>query len=93
MLRVMAVDGDSMTPTLLSGDTVLVDLNQRTPQPPGVFVLHDGMGLVAKRLEYIPMSDPTRLRINSDNTRYSSYECLAEEINIIGRVRWCGREM
>ncbi|KAF0173129.1 MAG: hypothetical protein FD162_2007 [Rhodobacteraceae bacterium] len=93
MLRVMAVDGDSMTPTLLSGDTVLVDLNQRNPQPPGVFVLHDGMGLVAKRLEYIPMSDPPRLRINSDNTRYSSYECLAEEINIIGRVRWCGREM
>lgn len=93
LLRVMAVEGDSMTPTLLDGDTVLVDLNQRNPKPPGVFVLHDGQGLVAKRLEYVPMSDPPRLRIMSDNSQYSPYECLAEEINIIGRVRWCGREM
>lgn len=93
MLRIMAVEGDSMTPTLLNGDTVLVDMNQRSPKPPGVFVLHDGMGLVAKRLEYIPMSDPARIRIMSDNNQYSPYECLAEEINIVGRVRWCGREM
>ncbi len=93
MMRVMGVEGDSMTPTLQSGDVVLVDMNQRRPVPPGIFVLHDGMGLVAKRLEYIPMSDPPRLRIISDNQQYSPYECTAEEVNIIGRVRWYGREM
>ena len=27
----------------------------------GIFVLHDGMGLVAKRLEHIPNSDPPRV--------------------------------
>ncbi|WP_375697557.1 S24 family peptidase [Pseudophaeobacter sp. TrK17] len=93
MLRIMAVDGDSMVPTLHAGDTVLVDLNQRSPKPPGVFVLNDGMGLVAKRLEYIPMSDPPMIRIMSDNPQYTPYECLADEINIVGRVRWFGREM
>jgi phage repressor protein C with HTH and peptisase S24 domain len=93
MMRVMGVEGDSMTPTLQGGDVVLVDMNQRRPVPPGIFVLHDGMGLVAKRLEYIPMSDPPRLRIISDNQQYSPYECTAEEVNIIGRVRWYGREM
>jgi len=93
MLRIMSVEGDSMIPTLQDGDTVLVDMNQKAPKPPGVFVLHDGMGLVAKRLEFIPMSDPPRIRITSDNPQYSPYECLADEINIIGRVRWCGREM
>jgi phage repressor protein C with HTH and peptisase S24 domain len=93
MMRVMGVEGDSMTPTLQSGDVVLVDMNQRRPVPPGIFVLHDGMGLVAKRLEYIPMSDPPRLRIISDNQQYSPYACTAEEVNIIGRVRWYGREM
>ena len=93
MMRVMGVEGDSMTPTLQDGDVVLVDMNQRSPVPPGIFVLHDGMGLVAKRLEYIPMSDPPRLRIISDNQQYSPYECTAEEVNIIGRVRWYGREM
>lgn len=93
MMRVMGVEGDSMIPTLQDGDVVLVDMNQRSPVPPGIFVLHDGMGLVAKRLEYIPMSDPPRLRIISDNQQYSPYECTAGEVNIIGRVRWYGREM
>ena len=93
MLRVMAVQGDSMMPTLNEGDVILVDMNQRNPIPPGVFVLHDGMGLVAKRLEYVPMSDPPRVRIISDNPCYTPYECTADEVNIIGRVRWYGREM
>lgn len=92
-MRVMDVQGDSMTPTLNEGDVVLVDMNQRNPIPPGVFVLHDGMGLVAKRLEHVPMSDPPRVRIISDNHQYSPYECTAEEVNIVGRVRWYGREM
>jgi phage repressor protein C with HTH and peptisase S24 domain len=93
MLRVMAVQGDSMMPTLNEGDVILVDMNQRNPIPPGVFVLHDGMGLVAKRLEHVPMSDPPRVRIISDNPHYTPYECTADEINIVGRVRWYGREM
>jgi phage repressor protein C with HTH and peptisase S24 domain len=53
-LRIMHVEGDSMMPTLHHGDIVLVDLARRTPTPPGIFVLHDGMGLVAKRLDHIP---------------------------------------
>jgi phage repressor protein C with HTH and peptisase S24 domain len=93
MLRVMDVQGDSMMPTLNDGDVVLVDLNQRNPVPPGIFVLHDGMGLVAKRLEHVPMSEPPTVRIMSDNERYAPYECTADEINIVGRVRWYGREM
>ena len=93
LLRVMAVQGDSMMPTLNDGDTVLVDMTQRNPSPPGVFVLHDGMGLVAKRLEHVPLSDPPRVRIISDNPRYSPYECTTDEVNIIGRIRWYGREM
>jgi len=93
MLRVMTVQGDSMIPTLEDGDVILVDLNQRSPNPPGVFVLHDGIGLVAKRLEHIPLSDPPRVRIISDNLRYNTYDGTADEVNIIGRVRWYGREM
>ena len=93
LMRVMAVEGDSMMPTLCEDDVILVDMNQRNPIPPGIFVLHDGMGLVAKRLERVPMSDPPRVRIISDNPRYSPYDCTADEINIIGRVRWYGREL
>lgn len=83
----------SMLPTLEDGDTVLVDMSQKIPQPPGIFVLHDGLGLVAKRLEHVPMSDPPRVQIISDNTRYPPYDCSADEVNIVGRIRWYGREM
>jgi phage repressor protein C with HTH and peptisase S24 domain len=92
-LRIMHVEGDSMMPTLHHGDVVLVDLVRRAPTPPGIFVLHDGMGLVAKRLEHIPNSDPPRVRILSDNAFYAPYDCTAEEVNIIGRIRWFAREI
>jgi phage repressor protein C with HTH and peptisase S24 domain len=93
MLRVMAVQGDSMMPTLNEGDIILVDMNQCSLIPPGIFVLHDGMGVVARRLEHVPMSDPPRVRIISDSGRYTPYDCTADKINIIGRVRWYGREL
>ncbi len=90
-LRIIRVEGDSMEPTLYNGDAVLIDLTRKALTPPGVFVLFDGIGLVAKRLEHIPNSDPPTMRILSDNPRYSIYERTADEVNIVGRVRWLGR--
>jgi phage repressor protein C with HTH and peptisase S24 domain len=92
-LRIMHVEGDSMAPTLLDGDAVLVDMSRATPVPPGIFVLDDGMGLVAKRLEHIANSDPPAIRIISDNKHYPEYERTADEIRIIGRIRWFSREI
>lgn len=92
-LRIMTVEGDSMEPTLFAGDTVLVDMTRRSPNPPGIFVLDDGMGLVAKRLQHVPNSDPPAVRVISDNKHYPEYERTADEINIIGRIRWFAREV
>lgn len=80
--------GDSMTPTIVSGDRVLVNFDDRTPSPPGIFALWDGLGTVIKRVDHIPNSDPLTFRIISDNSQYDSYERTAEEINVIGRVVW-----
>lgn len=92
-LRLLHVEGDSMAPSLLSGDMVLVDMTRRVPNPPGIFVLNDGHGLVAKRIEAVPNCDPPRIRIISDNPMYSPYEQLLEIVNIVGRVRWFAREL
>jgi phage repressor protein C with HTH and peptisase S24 domain len=92
-LRIMKVEGDSMEPTLMNGDTVLVDMARKSPNPPGIFVLDDGMGLVAKRLQHVPNSDPAAVRVISDNKRYPEYERMADEIVIVGRIRWFAREM
>jgi hypothetical protein len=77
----------------VGGDAVLVDMTRQLPNPPGIFVLDDGMGLVAKRLEHIPNSDPPAVRVISDNKLYPEYERTAEEIRIIGRIRWFAREI
>jgi len=92
-LRVISIDGDSMEPVLYSGDKVMIDLSRTAPSPPGIFVLHDGIGLVAKQLEYIPNSDPPRVLIRSESSRYQDYERTIEEVNIVGRVIWFARRL
>ena len=92
-LRVISIDGDSMEPVLYSGDKVMIDLSRTAPSPPGIFVLHDGIGLVAKQLEYIPNSDPPRVLIRSESARYRDYERTIEEVNIVGRGIWFARRL
>jgi phage repressor protein C with HTH and peptisase S24 domain len=92
-LRILYVRGDSMEPTLYHHDIILVDTTKKLPSPPGVFVLFDGFGLMAKRLEYASSNSQKLVRVISDNTQYSTYERSIEETFIIGRVVWFAREM
>ena len=46
----ITIDDDSMEPLLSSGDRILIDVRQRIPVPPGIFLIWDKMGLVAKRI-------------------------------------------
>jgi phage repressor protein C with HTH and peptisase S24 domain len=92
-LRIITIDGDSMEPLLASGDRVLVDTSQRVPAPPGIFVIWDGLGIVAKRIEHIPTAEPSRIVIKSVNPLYNDYERPTEEVNIIGRVIWAGKKL
>ena len=92
-LRMITIDGDSMEPLLASGDRILIDTGQRIPVPPGIFVIWDGMGLVAKRIEHEPNSEPPKVFIKSMNSEYETYERDAEEVHIIGRVVWTSRRL
>jgi len=92
-LRMITVDGDSMEPLLSSGDRILIDTSQRIPVPPGIFVIWDGMGVVAKRVEHVPSSEPPRIVIRSVNPDYPSYELSGEEVNIVGRVVWAAKRL
>nr|WP_314075043.1 helix-turn-helix domain-containing protein [uncultured Roseococcus sp.] len=89
-VRIITLEGDSMAGTLEAGDKVVVDLNRTLPSPPGLFVVYDGMALVAKRLEYLEDFDPPRIRIISDNPKYRSYDRTVDEVKIAGRImgRW-----
>lgn len=93
MLRMRKVTDDSMEPTLESGDMLLIDTGRTSPSPPGIFVLFDGHGLVAKRLECTGSGSERIIRVISDNPQYGTYERAAKEIHIIGRVLWFARTL
>ena len=86
-LAILKVTGDSMEPDYHAGDRVMVDTAHRTPSPPGVYVLWDGMGIVLKRLEIVPSSEePITVRLSSINPGYGVYERPLDEVHINGRV-------
>jgi phage repressor protein C with HTH and peptisase S24 domain len=80
-----------MSPTLQNNDIALVDISKNTPTPPGIFILHDGVGLVAKRLECVSKQNENIIFVTADNKNYKSYECKISEANIMGRVVWFSR--
>ena len=86
--RIIEALGDSMVPTIFSGDKVIVDVSSKgkIPSPPGIFVIWDGMGVAIKRIEYIPNSDPPAIRVISDNPNHPPFERTCDECQIIGRV-------
>jgi phage repressor protein C with HTH and peptisase S24 domain len=92
-LRVLTrLEGDSMSPTINSGDVALVLLPGVDTRfhSGSVYVLWDGQGLVVKRLESMVGETP-RLRVISDNAAiYRPYEVDADGVRIIGRVIWRG---
>jgi hypothetical protein len=60
---------------------------------PGIVDQVISMSLFVKDGEGWRHTDPPRVRIISDNPLYSPYEGTAEEVNIIGRIRWFAREI
>ena len=93
-LKVMVVEGPSMSPVLENQDQVIIDLTKANPSQPAIFVLWDGYGLVCKWVERIPNTDPPRLRISSENPRFQPYEAVEhDEATIIGRVVWFARQL
>ena len=93
-LGVITVDGDSMEPTLRTGDTVLVDFGQNQPgDKDGIYVIRTGNGLQVKRLQ-VELGRAARLTVLSDNPAYQPQRNLSpEDIQVIGRVIWLGRQV
>lgn len=85
-IKILTIVGDSMVPTYGPLEKVMVDTGDTRPAPPGVFVLWEGLGFVVKRVEHIPHSEPPRIKISSDNPKYSAYERILGEAYIQGRV-------
>jgi len=89
---IIPVQGNSMAPTLVEGDSVFVDTRHRWPSPDGVYALADDFGgIIVKTLRLADSDDGEGPYIeivsdNPDRDRYPPKLRRAEDLRIIGRV-------
>ncbi len=84
-IRIFSVQESAMAPDFIKGEQVLVDLSDTNPSPPGVFVVSDGMSHMIRSCEYVPHSDPPKMKLNANNQKFS-YVMDMGKAEIIGRV-------
>ncbi|MCE5265696.1 MAG: helix-turn-helix transcriptional regulator [Deltaproteobacteria bacterium] len=90
-MSLIAVEGDSMEPTFLSGDLVLVDHGRNTiPARGGIYAIAIDDEIMIKRVQ--PVS-PEKLLVISDNKQYPPFEIGRNQVQINGKVIWFAREL
>jgi transcriptional regulator with XRE-family HTH domain len=89
-LRVLEVDGDSMAPTIMSGDRVVIDGGHRDPSPDGLYAIRDPLAsVIVRRLQLLRSSRPPRVKIISENPNHATEEVAISELEIVGKVVCC----
>ncbi|MFZ3485740.1 XRE family transcriptional regulator [Sphingomonas sp. 3-13AW] len=82
--------GDSMAPTLNDGDLVIIDRSQRSVlEQDAIWALSIGEILMIKRLRV----RGEQVTLLSDNDRVPADTAHPEEVNIVGRVIFIGRQV
>jgi len=90
-MSLIKVDGDSMAPTLLSGDLVLVDHGRDyVASQGGIYAISVDHEIMIKRVQPV---FPDKILIISDNKQYPPQEIDADKVTINGKVLWFAREM
>jgi hypothetical protein len=89
-LSLIRVVGDSMTPTLMDGDDIMVDTGAaHQVMRDGIYVIRMDDVLMVKRLTHAPGG---RISILSDNPVYPDWTNMdGKDVAIVGRVVWAGR--
>ena len=91
-MSLIQIKGDSMEPTLLSGDLVLVDHSKTSIDAQGgIYTIALDDQIMIKRLQLLYPSQ--LVRIISDNLKYEATEVDAQQVKINGKVIWFGREI
>lgn len=84
-------EGDSMMPTLLDGDVIIVDRSQNAidRQDRLWAITYGELGMV-KRVRRLPDGG---YQINSDNPAVTAITAYDDEMHVVGRVVWIGRRV
>jgi phage repressor protein C with HTH and peptisase S24 domain len=92
-MSLIRVRGDSMEPTLYSGDLVLVDHNKtHVEMSGGIYAIQYNHGISIKRLRLDYAT--RRVQIVSDNAaKYPVMDAAEKDVIVNGKVIWYGREL
>ncbi|MBO7217724.1 MAG: hypothetical protein J6V50_03390 [Clostridia bacterium] len=82
-IKLIAVKGDSMQPTIKEGDFCFVDISKRQPDSDGMFLLRIATGLAVKRIQG---GLTNNLIIKSDNPKYDNLTAAVGEVSVLGKV-------
>lgn len=86
------IEGDSMEPTILGGDTVLVDKGKTEFEEDRIFAIGVGDIVFVKRLRMDLLSQ--KVKVISDNKlKYDPDVVDQDELRILGKVVWRGGEV
>lgn len=85
-IRIFTVQDNAMAPEFAAGETVLVDLSDGRPSPPGLFVISDGLGPIVRHCAVVPQSKPVQVRVTARNAMVEPCILLLDKVEIIGRV-------
>ena len=85
-VKIFQIEESVMEPNLKKGEHVIVDLSDIKPSPPGIFVISDGFGFMARHCGFKPGSSPPEVKISAMQKNFEPQTLAREEITILGRV-------
>lgn len=93
LLSIVKVSGDSMSPSLLNGDDIIIEkLDLLKPVKDGIYVIRREEDLIIKRVTLNPVSK--LITISSDNSAFPTfYDVNPNDVILVGRAIWVGRKL
>ncbi|MGQ7272260.1 XRE family transcriptional regulator [Marinobacter nauticus] len=92
-LALVFAKGDSMEPTISDNETVMVDTSEKKLRDGHIYVIRNGDHLLVKRIQTL-WNDGVQLL--SDNKEYPPQEISTsdlENLEVIGKVVWVGKDL
>lgn len=85
-IRIFEVRETTMQPDYKKGEHVIVDLSDKSPSPPGVYVVTDGFGYMIRHCMFVAKSDPPLIRISALQNDFQPQILEEGAFSLVGRV-------